>query len=214
MPRHRRKRKCRNCHDLFLPDHRNVTRQKYCSQPECRQASKAESQRRWLSKAENRDYFKGPHHVRRVQQWRANHPGYWHRHTNPSAEAESAESIEATHKLKQKPCDSTPQSHHARALQDPLSGISNKNHEDNALLVEKNTALQDSLIRQQYVLAGIIAQLTGSTLQDDMVSTMRRLQQSGYDILAPMNANGSPMLQGDHHVIQTPFMPTTGPPGS
>ena len=70
--------KCLNCHELFVPDARNAKRQKYCRKPDCRKASKQASQRRWLSKPENRDYFRGPEHVKRVQEWRKAHPGYWH----------------------------------------------------------------------------------------------------------------------------------------
>jgi hypothetical protein len=52
-------------------------RQKYCSEPECRVASKQWSQRRWLRKPENHEYFCGEQHVDRVQAWRAQNPGYW-----------------------------------------------------------------------------------------------------------------------------------------
>ena len=76
MAKRMRKRKCRNCSLLFTPDHRNRQRQEYCSKPECRKASKAASQKRWLQKAENRDYFRGPDNVIRVQKWRQAHPGY------------------------------------------------------------------------------------------------------------------------------------------
>ena len=72
----RRRRKCLNCRQLFRSDPRNVRHQRYCSQAECRGASKAASQRRWCDKAENRDYFRGPDQVARVQQWRVQHPGY------------------------------------------------------------------------------------------------------------------------------------------
>ena len=41
----RRGRKCLNCRRLFRPDPRNVRHQRYCSEPACRQASKAASQR-------------------------------------------------------------------------------------------------------------------------------------------------------------------------
>jgi len=58
-------------------DARNFRRQGYCDKPGCRKASKADSQRRWLQKEENRGYFSGPEHVQRVQRWRAAHPGYW-----------------------------------------------------------------------------------------------------------------------------------------
>ena len=32
---------------------------------------------RWLARRENRDYFRDPVHVTRVQPWRSRHPGYW-----------------------------------------------------------------------------------------------------------------------------------------
>ena len=79
----RRRRKCNNCSDLFWPDSRNVKKQKYCGKPECRKASKAISQARWLHKKENRDYFRTPENVQRVQEWRAQHPGYWRNRSKP-----------------------------------------------------------------------------------------------------------------------------------
>ena len=72
----RRRRKCRHCGQLFRPDPRNLRHQRYCSAKECRRASKAASQRRWLAKTENRDYFSGPEQVARVRIWRDAHPGY------------------------------------------------------------------------------------------------------------------------------------------
>ena len=56
----RTRRKRRHCGQLFRPDPRNVRHQRYCSAPACRRASKAASQRRWLAKAANRDYFRDP----------------------------------------------------------------------------------------------------------------------------------------------------------
>ncbi|MBW2605853.1 MAG: hypothetical protein JRE28_16345 [Deltaproteobacteria bacterium] len=72
-----KRKKCRNCDLLFVPDHRNRERQMYCEKPECRRASKAASQRKWLQKPENKDHFKGPVNVQRVQEWRKHNPGYW-----------------------------------------------------------------------------------------------------------------------------------------
>ena len=69
----RTRRKCRHCGQLFRPDPRNLRHQRYCSAKECRRASKAASQRRWLAKAENRDYFRGPEQMARVRAWRAAH---------------------------------------------------------------------------------------------------------------------------------------------
>ena len=42
----------------------------------CRRVSKAASQARWLGRPKNRDYFRGPENVARVQAWRAADPGY------------------------------------------------------------------------------------------------------------------------------------------
>jgi hypothetical protein len=72
-----RRRKCRHCRELFRADPRNRRHQRHCSQPACRRANKAASQRRWLDQPANRDYFRGPAHVERVRAWRAAHPGYW-----------------------------------------------------------------------------------------------------------------------------------------
>lgn len=72
-----RKRKCHHCQDLFRPDPRNRTRQNYCSKPDCRKASKKASQKKWLAKPENRNYFRSPENTRRVQEWRKSNPGYW-----------------------------------------------------------------------------------------------------------------------------------------
>ncbi len=69
-------RKCRHCNELFSPDPRNVNKQEYCRKPECRKASKAASQKKWLNKPENQGYFSGPDNVKRVQRWRKKNPGY------------------------------------------------------------------------------------------------------------------------------------------
>mgnify|MGYP007097270666 CR=1 FL=1 len=72
-----KRKKCRHCNQLFVPDARNRSRQRYCTKPECRKASKAAAQRRWLSKDGNGDHFRGPSEVDRVRRWRqaqAAHP--------------------------------------------------------------------------------------------------------------------------------------------
>ncbi len=74
-----KKKRCRNCRRLFIPDHRNRSRQKYCKKSECRRASKIASQKTWLNKPENTDHFKGPVNVQRVREWRKKNPGYWKR---------------------------------------------------------------------------------------------------------------------------------------
>ena len=69
-------RKCKHCKKLFLPDYRTAERQQYCSDKECRQASHRASQRRWLRRPKNRDYFQGPEHRERVYAWRKKHPDW------------------------------------------------------------------------------------------------------------------------------------------
>ncbi len=148
-----KRKKCRHCRKLFLPDPRNKDRQKFCSQPACQKASKAASQKRWLAKPENKNYFHGPENVQRVQQWREQNPGYWRKNMSKQQSA----------------------------LQDSLSAqvLEKKGDKD------KNAAfaLQEALIMQPAVLIGLIANITGHALQDDMVRTVRGLQQLGQDIL-------------------------------
>jgi len=43
-----RRRRCKNCDNLFKPDSRNLKRQKFCRKPECKEASKRYSQQKWL----------------------------------------------------------------------------------------------------------------------------------------------------------------------
>lgn len=74
-----KKKKCRHCRCLFVPDPRNIGKQLYCRKPACKKASKKAGHRKWLSKPENKNYFKGSEHVERVRAWRKNNPGYWKR---------------------------------------------------------------------------------------------------------------------------------------
>ncbi len=94
MAKRTRKRKCPCCGVFFTPDHRNRRRQRYCSKPECRKAAKAASQKRWLNKPENRDYFRGPHNVHRVQEWRKAHPGYYRKKTEALQDHLSGKALE------------------------------------------------------------------------------------------------------------------------
>ena len=174
-----KRKKCCNCQDLFIPDTRNAKHQKYCRKPVCRKASKAASQRRWLAKPENQDYFRGPENVKRVQQWRKAHPGYWR----------------GKQKNKQD------------ALQDPLNGQPIENNTDN--VESASDALQDLLIAQPLVLLGLIANFTGTALQDDMVMTLQRLQELGQDIVTNLthSKGGHYGIQGSHHCRTYPKSP-------
>jgi hypothetical protein len=70
---------CLHCKEIFRPNRHNWWHQKFCPKPECRLASKRASQRRWLSRPENQEVFRGSANVQRVKEWRAKHPGYWKR---------------------------------------------------------------------------------------------------------------------------------------
>jgi hypothetical protein len=173
------KKKCRYCKRLFLPDARNAKHQEFCSQPACRKASKSASQRKWLQKPQNHDYFRGPVNVQRVQQWRKAHPGYWRPKTKITADA----------------------------LQDPLNAKPVENIRDKTHLAK--SALQDLLIAQPAVLLGLIANFTGTALQDDIAVTLRNLQQLGQDILNP-----SPQSKGGRHENQIPNPARAAPQGA
>jgi len=163
--------KCKNCHIFFKPDPHNAKKQQFCKKPECRNASKKESQRKWLNKPENVDYFRGSANVERVQQWRAEHPGYGH---------------------KKVPQDKD-------ALQDLLIQQMPETYNDSDKFQE--IALQDLLIAQPYVLLGLIANITGNALQDDMDFTLRRLQKLGRDIAAHhINSN-----KGGQNGVETSY---------
>ena len=79
--------KCQHCHEGFLADCRNLGRQRFCQKPDCRQASKASSQRQWRSRPENQDYFRGSYHCERVRRWRRDNPNYNRRNPPPPESA-------------------------------------------------------------------------------------------------------------------------------
>lgn len=167
------KRKCFHCKTKFRPDHRNRDRQRYCSEPECQKASKAASQKRWASKPENQDYFKGEDQVRRVKEWRKENPGYWRKKD---------------------------------ALQDSLNvqhqETKEKNNNKTPHEPQDSLPLQDSLNPQHPLIVGILAMLTGHTLQDDIANTSARIIQSGLDILSEQ-----PNTKGGQHAHQTDHPP-------
>jgi hypothetical protein len=79
-------RKCQHCKEFYLPDRRNLHHQRYCAEPACRRQSKAESQRRWVQKPENQNYFSGSQNSQRVKEWRKRNPGYWRKKSPPPQE--------------------------------------------------------------------------------------------------------------------------------
>lgn len=148
------RRKCRWCSTMFVPDPRTTDRQRYCSQPACRKASKAAAQRRWLSQNGNGDHFRGPNEVRRVQLWRQSHPGYWKKKTPSSSGGQSIAG------------QSLNPDQSSRNVPRALSGT-----------------LQDDCLTQNPAFVGLISMVTGSTLQEDIATTARQLLLRGRNIL-------------------------------
>ena len=174
----------------ILPQTRLPQGQQYCHKPDCRKASKAASQRRWLAKPKNQNYFSGPENVKRVQLWREANPGYWRGKRKNNKDA----------------------------LQDPLNPQPVENNGDNAEF--ERDALQDFLIAQSPVLLGLIANFTGNALQDNMVMTLQRLQKLGQDIVTNLthSKGGHYGIQGSHRCRTDPKSPQAlqldrSPPG-
>lgn len=148
------RRKCRCCRSFFCPDYRNGHHQHYCAAPACRQASKVASQRRWRRTKFGRGYFRGEEEVRRVQEWRREHPGYWKEQKSGSGKGQ--------------PADSQPVNPEQRSRNVPTSDL---------------RTLQDLCLAQDPAFVGLISMVTGSTLQEDIATTARQLLLRGQNIL-------------------------------
>jgi hypothetical protein len=148
------RRKCRCCSELFRPDYRHGRHQFYCAKADCRRASKAASQRRWLRQKGNRNYFRDPDNSRRVQQWRKEHPGYWRKKAD-----------------------------HSEQAQVPPAQLVNPEHVSCNVPAHSSRTLQDVCLTQDPVFVGLISMVTGSTLQEEIASTARSLLARGRDIL-------------------------------
>lgn len=155
---------CLHCKALFVPDSRNRGRQRFCPQPECRAASKRSSQKAWLARPANADYFTGSQNVQRVREWRALHPGYWKRSRPAKAPAgeissppEAMQPVDPQASVRQL----TPV-----ALQDPCP-----------------PALQDPWGPLHPMLIGFLSVQMGTALQEDIFRQRDLMTAKGRDIL-------------------------------
>ena len=148
------RRRCRHCGRMFTPDHRNHGRQFYCSAPGCRRASKFASQRRWSRKTQNLAHFRGEEEVRRVQEWRKAHPGYWKK-KSPASNGAQVLAPQAV-KCRQESCNA-------------CGGCGG--------------TLQDVCLAKNPLFVGLLSAITGSTLQDDMARAIQDLIIQGRKIL-------------------------------
>lgn len=145
--------KCLHCNEEHRSDPRNRGRQHFCSKPDCRRASKAASQRQWVAREENQNYFRGADNCERVRQWRLAHPGY------------SRNKRSSPGKALQEP--SIPQAVEKQSLEPPGG----------------SHALQDTWISQPALLVGLISVVTGHALQEDIAASARSFLNRGRDIL-------------------------------
>lgn len=178
------RRKCRCCNEFFVPDFRNRQHQLYCPKPACRAASKRASQRRWLRQPANRDYFRGPENLRRVQQWRQAHPGYWKK--------QPAASLDAQPVLPQQVNSVNAGQSSCNAPRSPLG------------------TLQDLSFTRHPAFIGLISMVTGTTLQEDIAATTRKLEARGRDILGLVLPGLSPNV----YDYQTPASTRAAAPGA
>jgi len=185
MSRSQSRRKCRCCNQFFIPDPRATDRQRYCSRLACRQASKAASQRRWLSKNGNGDYFRGPQAVRRVQLWRQCHPGYWRRNIPQSQKGQAIDDQPA--KPDQSSCN-VPR--------------------------ELPRTLQEDCLTQDPAFVGLISMVTGSTLQEEIAVTARQLLLRGRNILGVVHPERHEQLSDLDHDQQASITASTAAPHS
>lgn len=146
-------RKCLNCSEQFIPDPRNRERQCHCGKEECQKASKAASQRRWTSKAENENYFRGEGNTDRVRQWRKANPGYRRKKRAGPRDV-------------QQDCLDSQDAGVVEVVGSEGSGV-----------------LQDVCLAQPALLVGIIAMMTGNVQQEDIAASARSFLARGADIL-------------------------------
>jgi hypothetical protein len=145
--------KCLNCNELFVANYRSKERQRFCSQAGCQKARKRASQKAWLAKPGNQNYFRDAENAERVRQWQKAHPDYW---------KDSARGRRRTLQ------DACPQQTLAKTeLLPPCSA----------------RTLQDLCSMPIPLFIGLISMWTGSTLQDDIVTTARQVVAKGHDIL-------------------------------
>ena len=148
-----------------------AARERYCSKPACRRASKAAARARWLQQPQNRRYFRGPEHVERVRRWRERHPGYWRNKSGkrPLALQDLAPpEPSAAEPLTDNPGGRAPGPLSASAPAGPLGG----------------GALQDLADIQVPLLVGVVSLLLGDALQDRFAEVARHLVDRGKRVLA------------------------------
>ena len=143
--------------------------------------SQRASQARWRKK--NPDYHSGPVAVERVQEWRAQNPGYW--------------------RSKKVPLEKTP-------LQEDCISQDVDGQSDDANLEE--IELRDNCITQVPLLLGLIATLSGFTLQEDIDRFGRELHKKGRQILGNRPVDALTQKSNQNHEKTYSRFKTSAPP--
>ena len=143
--------KCLNCGEMHTQDPRSKG-QRFCHQDLCRRASHARSQRQWLSKPQNRDYFTGPVNTERARQWRKANPGYWRKRKDPQNKAQQD------------------------LIDTYLAYVEDVGCSDT------RTLLQDFIKAQTAIMVGFASILTGSAQQDEIATILRSCLTRGGDV--------------------------------
>lgn len=189
--RKRKQKQCIHCKQLFDPDHRNYHHQQYCSNEECRKASKRASQKKWHNKPENRDYYAGSHNVQRVQDWRKKTPQYWRgkkKHINTLLNSSSDDKNSLVNQAILAVTPSLVPSVATSPL--PTDRCVTRDLEHQHIDIKENShklhnisdALQDFLPMYHFVFIGLISKLVDTTLQDEIVSYLHSLLRLGQEI--------------------------------
>jgi hypothetical protein len=153
---------CLSCDEVFEPDRRNAHHQRFCSAPACRKASKTASQNSWIAKPENRDYHSGPQAVTRVRDWQTAHPEYRDRQNAKRSNAlQDLCTIQVPDLKQESPTPPIP---------------------EEIIISPVIPALQDFIVTQPHVFAGLIAHFFNVTLQDQISDITSSLQKLGEDI--------------------------------
>ena len=174
--------KCLHCNEKHLCDPRNRGRQHYCAKPECRKASKAASQRRWVGKAGERKLLPWSGKCERVRQWRMAHPGYWRKKRSGGRDALQETCLEQDAGGKQ---------------------VTNARLPD---------ALQDACLAQPALLVGLISVMTGHALQEDIAASARLFFNRGEDILRMVRGSPEiPSHENQTHSVPAAAAPRASP---
>jgi hypothetical protein len=176
-----RRCKCQHCQVLFLPNYRKGQRQRFCSQPDCRKASKRHSQQQWLAKPKNQIYFRDAENAERVRQWQKDHPGYWKntaRYRSRTLKESCAEQLPAALEVTPRPAHGT---------------------------------LQDLCSMHLPLLVGLISMLVDSTLPEDIATSTQRLVTKGHNILGALPGMNPERLTHEKTSPQSGTTPESSP---